>query len=421
MSPDSARARQPGADLAELLRGALQGEHTVVLPRDRSGDVRLAPPQAYEAAGTDREAPALVVFTSGSTGRPKGVALSAAALTASARATERHLSGPGRWHLALPTNHIAGAQVVLRSLLAGTAPLQSVGRFTAASFTADVARLQETTDSGVPLYGSLVPTQLVRVMADSDAMRAAAALDAILLGGAAISPALLRSAAAVGLRIVRTYGMSETCGGCVYDGHPFDEVELDITADGLVRLTGAVVADGYVEVTDTGSGPVLRALPDAGTGFGTGPAGRRSFLTSDLGRISEGVLEILGRADDVIITGGENVSPLAVEAVLLRVLEASGAAEVLVTSVPDPEWGERIVALVRPAGGELAALAAAEPDPVELARWVRVRTGTALPRYEQPAAVLPLTELPMRSIGKPDRTAARRLAADRLGAGLRRL
>ncbi|WP_349827264.1 AMP-binding protein [Brevibacterium litoralis] len=451
-------------ELSSLLTRAMAGEIAVVLPQDRTAPVRVTPPELYDSTGVPGRTapPALVVFTSGSTGAPKGVALSSRALRVSATATEEHMGGPGRWYLCLPTNHVAGVQVVLRSLQAGTTPVTASGSFTPATFTADVEHLAATTAGGVPLYTSLVPTQLVRILDDPAATQAAARFTGILLGGAAISPALLDRADASGLRIIRTYGMSETCGGCVYDGIPFAGVTVRIldedgnTVDsgatagpdtaGRVHLSGPVLADGYLRVEDDPEDPMagpprLIALPDVDpdtgspNGFGYCAPGTtvRTFRTSDLGRLDSTVtpprLEILGRADDVIITGGENVSPHHVEALLLRALEPHGIAEVLLTSVPDPQWGERLVALLRPATpavsrepgsatgegqGEIAPHAVSTRTGKALdAGAVRRILGGELPRPHLPREVLAVDRIPSRSIGKPDRQAARRLVTAR--------
>ncbi|WP_286955859.1 AMP-binding protein [Brevibacterium sp. UBA7493] len=407
-------------ELAELLRRALAGAHTVVLPPTRDGQVTVVDPHHYDDAGTGRRPPALVVHTSGTTGPAKGVALSAQALTASARATEGILGGPGRWYLALPVNHIAGTQVVLRSLQAQTVPFAVRGPFTAQSFSADVMALQEAAlhmiaSSGPPgpLYTALVPTQLTRIMADPVAAELARSFDAILLGGAAISPSLLARAASAGLNIVRTYGMSETCGGCVYDGVPFADVDISIDDTGRVVLAGDVLADGYVDVT----GGRLRALPDpeevAGSGFTTGDDGARRFVTSDLGTMTDGVLSVLGRADDVVISGGENISPLAVENTLLAALEAAGVREVLITGVPDAEWGEVLAcAIVTDRPGTT------DGGPVATARALAERLTASvpdLPSLHRPVYAVELDALPATGLGKPDRRALRRQLVERLG------
>ncbi len=405
-------------ELAELLRRALAGAHTVVLPPTRDGQVTVVDPHHYDDAGTGRRPPALVVHTSGTTGPAKGVALSAPALTASARATEGILGGPGRWYLALPVNHIAGTQVVLRSLQAQTVPFAARGPFTAQSFSADVMALQEAAlhmiaSSGPPgpLYTALVPTQLTRIMADPVAAELARSFDAILLGGAAISPSLLARAASAGLNIVRTYGMSETCGGCVYDGVPFADVDISIDDTGRVVLAGDVLADGYVDVT----GGRLRALPDpwTGSGFTTGDDGTRRFVTNDLGTITDGVLSVLGRADDVVISGGENIGPLTVENTLLAALEAAGVREVLVTGVPDAEWGEVLAcAIVTDRPGTT------DGDPVAAARSLADRLTAAVPdqpSLHRPVYAVELDALPTTGLGKPDRRALRRQLVELLG------
>lgn len=422
----------------------LDGGPGLLLPRDRGGALRSVPAHAYDPAGTGRPAPGLVLFTSGSTGAPKGVALSREALVASARATEDQLSGPGRWHLCLPPNHIAGLQVVLRALLAGAPPTvaSSDGPFTADGFAADLAGTLAAAGDA-PVYTSLVPTQLVRILEDTAATNVLARTAAVLLGGSAISPRLLERAADAGIPLVRTYGMSETAGGCVYDGAPFPQVTVRLSADGRIVLSGPVLADGYATVEEsptTGEAritalPHPSAVPDlpesadgataadasaaALPGGFHGEGADRLLVTSDLGRWESPApddgarrLSVLGRADDIIVTGGENVSPHEVESLLLPLIEERGFAEVLVTSRPHPEWGEQLVALLVPA--DAAARTAIDPggrpddEVAEALRGDLHARGIRGARVPQAALLVP--RLPLRSIGKPDRAAAARLA-----------
>jgi o-succinylbenzoate---CoA ligase len=305
----------------------------------------------------------LVVPTSGSTGVPKGVALSADALAASADATAERLGGPGEWLLALPVTHVAGLQVVLRALRAGTEPV-AADPGDPAAFVAATEVLSAR--SPARRYASLVPTQLRRLL-DAGGPDALRAYDAVLLGGAAAPSGLVEEARAAGVRLVTTYGMSETCGGCVYDGVPLPGVTVAISG-GRIVLGGPTLARGYL------GGP---------------PFGDR-FVTADLGRLDGGRLTVLGRADDVIVTGGENVDPAAVEAALT---ELPGVREAAVVGVPDPEWGSRVVATVV----GTATLAEARAH-------VTARLGpAAAPRELHLAAALPL--LPS---GKLDRAALRR-------------
>ena len=229
------------AELADALAAAFDGG-PAVLP---------LPVGARRGSRTRRADTAVVIATSGSTGEPKLVALSAAALRASARATEARLGGPGRWLLALPAEHVAGVQVIVRSLLAGAAPavLDLRAGFRPAAFVAATAAL-----GGGRRYTSLVPTQLRRLLdaevpAALDALRGYAA---VLVGGAALDPATRERALAAGVRVVTTYGMSETAGGCVYDGVPLDGVTVDLESDGRILLGGPTPASGYL-LPDVGS------------------------------------------------------------------------------------------------------------------------------------------------------------------------
>ncbi len=314
---------------------------------------------------------AVVIATSGSTGAPKGVLLSARALTASAEATHARLGGPGHWLLATPAHYIGGLQVLVRSLLAGTEPAVLTGTgFRPDDFAAAAATLT----GGGPRYTALVPTQLVRLLDDGGAgLAAAKTFDAIVLGAAATTPAVRERAADAGVRIVPAYGMSETASGCVYDGFPLDGVRVEL-ADGRIRIAGDVLAHGY------------RGRPDlTAEAFGDG-----WFTTSDRGiRHDDGRLEVLGRADDMINTGGVKVSANAIERVLCA---QPGVRDACVVGLPDPEWGEAVVALVVPAGepGDLRAAVRAELGPASAPK--RIEFGT---------------ELPLRGPGKIDRAAVK--------------
>ncbi len=314
---------------------------------------------------------ALVVATSGSTGTPKGALLTAAALRASGTATHDRLGGPGTWLLALPAHHVAGLQVLCRSVLAGTTPGVLAPGF-------DPAELPAALDSLPPgrRYTSLVPTQLGRVLEDPDASAALAQVDTLLVGGAATPPALLARALDAGIPVVRTYGMSETCGGCVYDGVPLDGVRVEV-GDGRVRLGGPVLASGY------------RNLPDHPVWAEPG-----WFRTDDAGSLTDGVLAILGRTDDAITTGGLTVLPGVVEAALGT---HPGVREVVVLGVPDATWGQRVVAVVVPSTDPTAR----PPTLAEL----RAHVGTILDRTAAPRELHLRDALPRRGPGKVDRRA----------------
>jgi len=355
---------------------------------------------------------ALVVRTSGSTGAPREVALSADALRASAAATHERLGGPGRWVLTLPPTHVAGLQVVVRSVLAGS-PLTAADP--AARFTPDgLADLLEPAADAAgddPLYVSLVPTQVHRLLeaARDGAPRGLAALArsaAVLLGGAASPPALLERAADAGVRVVTTYGMSETAGGCVYDGAALRGVKVRVVPADLSGPQGEIARagsdrSGEVGVVELG-GPTLAAgyLGDdvaTAAAFRTDGDGTRWFRTSDLGRLApDGRLRVLGRADDVVVTGGVNVAPAPVEALVGELL----GGEACVVGVPDPEWGHALVAVVTaPSGG--APLAPVAPD--DLAR-VRAAVATRLGAPSAPRRVYRAPALPLRGPGKVDRS-----------------
>lgn len=311
----------------------------------------------------------LAVETSGSTGKPKRVVLSRAALRASADATAARLGGPGQWLLNLPPTYVAGLQVLFRSVRAGTTPVVQDGSLAEAT-----ARM-----TGDRRYVSLVPTQLHRLLGDDGAVAALRTFTAVLVGGAAVPATLRARAAAAGVTAVATYGMSETCGGCVYDGMPLDGVAVALAADGRIRLAGPTLFDGYDGRPDL-TADVLR------DGW---------FVTSDVGRLDEdGRLQVLGRADDVILSGGVNVPGPAVAA---RLREHAAVEEAEVLGVPDDDWGERVVAFVV---GDLALADARD--------WV----SAAHPRSWAPHDLHRVPRIPLLHNGKTDRRALRALAVE---------
>jgi O-succinylbenzoic acid--CoA ligase len=386
---------EAAARLLDALPAALDGTGPALLPLDPAlprprlaAQLEAFAPSVVETAEasarhvTARPAPgvgedtALVVATSGSTGRPKGTELGAAALLASARASLRRIGArPGeRWLCCLPAFHIAGIQVLVRSLLAGTTPTV-VGRLEPGTLAA----------SGCA-HVAVVPTQLRRLV-DAGADLSAAAT--ILLGGAAVPPGLLDDARAAGGRVITTYGMSETSGGCVYNGMPLDEVSVDIGPGDRIRIAGPVLFSGY------------RLRPDLTAAVRDG----RWFVTSDLGSLGpSGELLVRGRADDVIITGGEKVVAAEVETALAT---CPGVREAAVVGRPDAEWGELVTAVVVPADPS------APPRLADIRAHVRDR----LPRWAAPAALLLVPEIPLLPSGKPDRATLRARAAEASSQG----
>lgn len=385
----------PDSALPALVRAALDGSGPALLAQP------VPPAGAAAAPAPDGVADdvALVVGTSGSTGLPRRVLLTADALRASAAASAERLGGQGSWLLALPTTHVAGMQVVIRSVLAGTTPTLLEGPFRAAAFTDAVGRMPARTAApGGGRFASLVPTQLHRLLEPGPdaaaALEALRSFDAILVGGAALAPELAARAADAGVRIVTTYGMSETCGGCVYDGVPLTGVRVRTSADGHVLISGRVLSVGYLDddIADAQSYTTIH--------------GGRWLRTQDLGtlELSEDTsyltLTVHGRSDDVIVTGGEKVVAGAVEAALAG---WRGLGEVAVVGVPDDEWGTAVVAV--------ATLAPGATAPTLDAVRTHVRSTVAAPAA--PRALEIVDDLPRLGIGKPDRDAVRNLVLGR--------
>ncbi|GGI05697.1 AMP-binding protein [Egicoccus halophilus] len=330
------------------------------------------------------EGTALVVATSGSTGRPKGVVLPHEVLQASTRTSVERLGcrDGESWLLALPIHHVAGIQVVLRSRALGTEPVLS-------------APGGNASDPGGAAHVSLVPTQLMRLL---EARAPLSDFRNVLLGGARPEASLLDAARDAGVHVVVSYGMTETAGGCVYDGRPLTGAEVEVVAAGGTGAEGGTVAaDG-----DTGRIRIRGTLLGSGyrTRTGTVPLVDDDgwFLTGDLGRWRpDGTLEVFGRVDDVVVSGGVNVPAGAVAASLRSHPQVR---DVAVTGRPDAEWGEAVVAVLVPRDPQRP------PTLDELREHVR----REYPATYAPRAVVVVEALPRDAMGKLPRTAVKLLA-----------
>ena len=356
---------EAGAVLAAL-RDALGG----------SGPAVLVGEQADVPAEVARRI-ALVVETSGSTANPKRVALSSDALLASAAASASAIGGHGQWLLALPVHYIAGLNVLVRSIAGETDPvILGEGSFDPVAF----AQAAETMDGDLR-FTSVVPAQLSRLLETPVAVRALQRFDRILVGGQSTPVPLLEQAADLGIRLTRTYGSSETSGGCVYDGVPIGNTEARIH-DGQVELAGAVLADGYLGDDDRTDAAFLT------------DSGKRWYRTGDTGTIADGVLRVTGRLDDVIISGGVKVSLAEVE----RFVRAMpGQTDAVVTRQASARWGEVPVVITSVALG---------------LEQVRGAVGEALGAAAAPARVIVVERVPMLATGKPDRVRLRALVEE---------
>lgn len=341
-----------------------------------AGDFVLAPvPDEATAALLRADLPvtepdaAVIVMTSGSTGRPKAVVVSAAAIVAAADSF-RARYGAFTWTCVLPTHYVAGLMVLARGLLDRPHGGQGVRHAQ--------PDLRDLEPASGPNAISLVPTQLVRALRDPAISAALAGFDAVLVGGAALPAGLLDTARSAGIPVLTSYGMSETCGGCVFDGVPLPGVAIELGEAGRIEIVAPQVFSGYRHDAE------LTAATLVGAG---------RLLTNDRGSWGpDGRLQVLGRFDDVVISGGVNVDLAAAQRVLDEVAPGAG----VLLAVPDPEWGARIVlASTRGDGG--------------LAGWrelLRARLGVAaLPRQ-----LLELDALPRTASGKVDRQRLRELA-----------
>ena len=329
---------------------------------------------------------ALVAATSGSTGAPRGVLLTRANLRAAVEAAWGHIPGLREcsWVLALPVTSIGGFGAIVRATLAGTAlrALPSVGG--AAPFHVEDLLALDVTE---PFAISLVPTQLADILESPDATAWLSRATTVLVGAAATPESLAVRAREAGISLVTTYGMTETTGGCVYDGLPLPGVRVELGEDGRVDIIGPQVAAGYRGLPEE----TAESFAGAESASDTAPA--RRFRTADHGAWQDGRLRIVGRIDDVVTVHGVNVALGAVESIVRSEL---GVRDAAVVAVPDARQGYRIVAFVVMA--EVAGLSAIAP-------LVAERLGGAA-RPE----VVPVDALPALPSGKIDRLALRTLA-----------
>lgn len=379
-------------DVLLALREALGGGGPAVVPRDPAA-ARTSGEEWPEADATVSQNVALVIETSGSTGSPKRVALSTDALLASAAASASAMGGQGQWLLALPAHYVAGAQVLVRSIAAQTEPLlYGPGHFDPRTFTDLAAQLTDDLR-----FVSLVPVQLSRLLTAAeggahDVARVLRRFDGILVGGQAVRESVRERAAAIGARVIGTYGSSETAGGCVYDGQPIGATIVR-EVDGGLEIAGPTLAEGYLR------DPARTALAFHESD------GQRWYRTGDIGRVDEeGRVTVFGRADSVIISGGEKV---LLDAVEQTVRSLDGFDHAVVVAADDVEWGQVPVVVTEPS----SPMASVNPTPATDAALAAVRdfVGGRIGRAAAPARILVVPRLPMLSSGKPDRVAIARL------------
>lgn len=375
MKLEAVKGEEP-RDLLRALRAALNGSGPAL-------GLGMLPARPVEVpAGT-----AVVVTTSGSTGVPKSVVLNRSALTSSALATAARI-GEGAWLLALPASYVAGLQVLVRSLVQGREPAVLAGTFSPQSFAA-ASLMMASSEGGVriPTYTSLVPAQLASLLDaaayDPIVGTELRSFEAILVGGQALPTSLLERATTAGARIVRTYGSTETSGGCVYDGVPLDGVRVREHA-GELQIAGPTLADGYLGDT---------FATDAA--FPIDPDGTRWYRTGDAGIIEGDLVRVHGRIDNVIVSGGVNISLDRVERIVRAV---PGLETAVVVGVPDPKWGEASVVVA--ARGE--ALRRSESVQLQEAREA---VAADVGAHARPARLVLVDELDTLPSGKPDREA----------------
>lgn len=440
-------ALHPHAVLLSADAPAIPQEILRAFERSLTGDLPNSAHDNQDPRGQTEgpESIALVVGTSGSTGAPKQTALSVRAMRASARATERFFADypsigsakqrravsedPAQWLLALPAHYVAGAQVLARSVLAGTTPVVAASVTDGVSFTPEVFLNAAERLSCARRFVSLVPTQVHKLLEAAEASPALGSeiydvlgqFTGILLGGAPASASLLAAARELGLNVVTTYGSAETAGGCVYSGVVLPGVRVRVVPEdaGLLdsSVAGGTSAEGAPNIGRVWLGGEHLASGYMGDSartashFFVDADGYRWYRTDDYGSLTssapnapenEGapMLNIVGRSDDVIITGGVKVSARAVAAVLESHPTVREAA---VMGIPDARWGSAVAAAItlRGASGAQSAPDASQATCDILREFCTDKLGAA----GAPKFLRILADFPTASTGKPDRRA----------------
>jgi O-succinylbenzoic acid--CoA ligase len=311
---------------------------------------------------------ALIVNTSGSTGQAKEVGLSASALLESAKSANKFVGAKSgqNWSLLLPLTHIAGINVLVRSIELGTVPIDArevSGKYPFADFSA------------------VVPTQLFRALnGDNDLLEHLISAQAILVGGAALSAELREASRNAGINVIETYGMTETCGGCIYNGIPLDGTEFEIDEVGVISIASKSLATTYLNAPEAWNERIRNGY----------------FVTTDIGHLEDGKLVVTGRSDDVIVTGGENVSLAEVESV---VKDTFSGIDCAAFALADSQWGQSL---------QLAIAGDVKPEQSAINEYLTSK----ISRAAKVKNFIYMAELPRTSLGKVDRARLAEIATE---------
>jgi len=316
---------------------------------------------ALSAAINQGEAGQVIIETTGSSGIRKRVLLSAGAIETSAELSNSQIgAAPGDiWSLLLPINHIAGVNVLARAI----------------KLDSKVVGVDETAD-----YTAIVPTQLHRALfGDKKLLEHLQKCKSVLVGGSPASKTLLELASKAGISVITTYGMTETSGGCIYNNRALPGVSVEADETGRLMIKGPILANGYENNQELWN----ENFKD------------EWFLTNDLGTVKDNEVLVIGRSDDVVLSGGENVSLIAIENEL-----AANFPDVnfLATSITDFEWGQKI-----------CLISNIEIDHLQVSQVLKDKLG----KQFVPKDFLVVEQIPQIGIGKPDRVKASQLFVDK--------